>query len=185
MLERLARHTGFPLVCLIASVTGLVLMSACGGGGGTGPTTTPTTTLPPPPPPQVVLEGSFNLPVDFVTGGYFTTDRAGTIVATVDYTFATSRILVWIARGQCTFEQFSAEQCTYAATSFAGPDPRSVSVTGAAAGTYTLIVANSGPVDEAFSVQVVLTPSAASASDEAVSTPSRPGAWLGKRMPRR
>jgi hypothetical protein len=183
MLQRLARRTGF--LCLVLSATGLVLMSACGGGGSLT-TTTPPTTQPPPPPPQVVLEGSFALPVDFVTGGFFTTDRAGTIVATVDYTFATSQIVVWIARGQCTFEQFSADQCTYAATSFAGGDPRTVSITGAAAGTYTLIVFNAGPADEAFSVQVVLTPSAASASDEsAFRTPVRPSGWFLRRLPHR
>ena len=175
MSERLTRRMG--LLCVVLAATGLMLMSACGGGGSTGPTTTTTTTLPPPPAPRVVLEGSFALPVEFVTGGYFTTDRAGTIVATVDYTFATSQIVVWIARGECTFEQFSADQCTYAATSFAGGDPRVVSVTGAAAGTYTLIVFNAGPADEAFSVQVVLTPSAASASNESVSSPARPSEW--------
>jgi hypothetical protein len=160
------------------------MMPACGGGGGgTTPTTTPPTTQPPPPPPQVVLSGNFTLPVDFVTGGFFTTTRAGALVATIDYTFATSQIVVLIARGECTFEQLTADTCTYAATSFSGPDPRSVTVPSAAAGTYTLIVANLGPADEAFSVQVVLTPSAAAASGQAAVVTPVPRFWRGKRTP--
>jgi hypothetical protein len=66
------------------------------------------------------------------------------------------------------------------ATSFAGGDPRTVTVTGAAAGRYTLIVFNGGPDDEAFNVQVVLTPSAAAASSDAAVVTPVPGSWLGK-----
>jgi hypothetical protein len=131
----------------------------------------------------VVRSGSFDLPVDFVAGSFFTTDRAGTIVATVDYTFANSDILVWIARGECTFEQFVDDTCTYAATSFSGGDPRSVAVAGAAAGTCTLIVYNGGPADEAFSVQVVLTPSAATVGNPSAGVAKRvnlESAWRGR-----
>jgi len=71
-------------------------------------------------------------------------------------------IIVWVARGDCTAEQFEAEQCTYAATSFTGGKPRKVSVTGAPAGTYTLIVGNLGPDDDSIAFQVVLTPTASS-----------------------
>ena len=104
------------------------------------------------------------LPAGFAFGEFFTTDRAGTIDAMVDYTFATSPMVVWIARGQCTAGQFGAGTCDYAATSFAGARPRRVSVTNAAAGTYTLIVGNGASVDESISYQVVLSPSAAGAA---------------------
>jgi len=162
-----------------------MLMPGC-GSSSSGPSTTPTTTLPTPPPPEVVLEGNFNLPVDFVTGGFLTTTRTGTIVATVDYTFANSEILVWIAQGRCDFDQFINDTCTFAATSFGGGDPRVVSVTGAVAGQYTLIVYNGGPADEAFSVQVVHTASAASASSEAaVVSRGKQGSWRGRRALRR
>jgi hypothetical protein len=172
------------LICLLVAATGLSLLSGCGGES-----TTPTvvTTPPPtPPPPRVVLQGNRNLDVNFAFGEYFTTDRAGTLEAIVDHTFANSLILVWIARDQCTAELFDAEQCNYAATSFAGSKPRRVSFTGAAAGTYTLIVGNGGPQAEAVSYQVVLTPSASSASTRTgESLPTSQRGWFGVRLPQR
>jgi hypothetical protein len=78
------------------------------------------------------------------------------------------------------------EQCAFAATSFAGAKPRKISVTGAAAGTYTLIVGNAGPNDEAISYQVVLAPSASAASAGAtLPAPVHSGQWSLKRTPRR
>jgi hypothetical protein len=96
-------------------------------------------------------------------GHFFTIDRAGVIDATVDYTYADSNIGILITSGQCTFELLDADQCNVVADSFVGAKPRRVSVTGAAAGDYTLVVANGGPHDEGLSYQVVLTASAASA----------------------
>jgi hypothetical protein len=122
---------------------------------------------------RVVLEGSESLAVDFAFLRLFTTDRSGIIDATVDYTRAASQIIIWIAKGQCTGEQFEAERCTYVATSFAGEKPRKVSVTGAAAGEYTLIVGNLGPDDEQVSFRTVLTSTGASASQSV--TTSSPG----------
>lgn len=179
------RHSQRPaLACLFVAVTGLSVLSGCGGDS-----TTPTvvsTPAPTPPPPQTVLQGSQSLDVDFAFGQSFTTDRAGTLEAVIDYTFANSLILVWIARGQCTAEQFSAEQCNYGATSFAGAKPRRVSLTGATAGTYTLIVGNGGPQAESLSYQVVLTPSASAASTRTgESLPAGTRGWSGVRLPRR
>ena len=146
----------------LAGAAALSLLTAC-GGSSSSTSATPPTTQATPPPPVVVSQGSTALEVDFVTGTYFTTGRAGTLDATVDYTYADSFLVVWIARGQCTAELFDADQCDFAATSFTGSKPRRVSVTGAAAGTYTLIAANGGPRDESISYQVVLTPTVASA----------------------
>jgi hypothetical protein len=115
--------------------------------------------------------------VNFVTGAFFTTDRMGTIDATVDYTFIDSRIVVWIARGRCTPEQFNANSCDFAATSFTGSKPRRVSVTAAAPGTYTFIVGNAGPRDESFSYQIVHTPTVAAAPGGVTSTSRSAPAW--------
>jgi hypothetical protein len=121
---------------------------------------------------RVVLEGSESLAVDFAFARLFTTDRSGVIDATVDYTRAASQIIIWIAKGQCTAEQFEADRCTYAATSFAGEKPRKVSVTGAAAGEYTLIVGNLGPDDEQVSFRTVLTSTGTAAVSQAATTSS-------------
>jgi hypothetical protein len=113
----------------------------------------------------VVAERSgVSIAVGFGYGTYFDTSATGTIDATVDYTHADSSVLVWIAKGQCTGEQWVANQCTYVATSFSGGKPRKVTATGQTAGTYTLIVGNLGPKDEAVSMQVVFTQASAGGS---------------------
>lgn len=77
---------------------------------------------------------------------------------TVDWTFADNTIHVWVARGQCTFDQFEADTCEYVTQSLASrPKPRVLSMPSAAPGVYTLIVANWGPRDESVSYQIVLT----------------------------
>jgi hypothetical protein len=101
---------------------------------------------------------------------------------TVDYTFADSLLLILIARGQCTAEQFSAEQCDFAATSFTGSKPRRVSVTGAAPGTYTFIVGNAGPRDESISYQIVLTPTVAGTPVRSEAASSARGGWTTHRQ---
>jgi hypothetical protein len=171
-------RTASPLLCAIAAALGLAVLPSCDGDGNNVPT--PVTTQPPPPPPRVVHDGSYQVPSGFAFGDYFSTDRTGTLEAVIDYTFPASVILVWIARGQCTAELWEADQCTYAATSFAGGKPRRVSVAGATAGTYTLVLANFGDQDEAVSFQVILTPTAAAAAAaEAPVTATRPG-WFGR-----
>lgn len=157
-------------------VAGLLLAIACGGSDRptTPSTTTPPTTLPP---PSVVLQNSYPIPAGFAYGQTFTTSRAGTLDATIDYTYATNQIVVWMARGNCTVQLFQANQCDFAATSFAGSKPRKVSVTGTSAGTFTLIVGNFGTQDESVSYQVVLTPTA-SAGTPAAAIRALPGAYL-------
>jgi hypothetical protein len=154
----------------------LGLALACGGSDGptTPPTTTPPTTLPA---PSVILQGSQSIEAFYLWAWDFTTSRAGTIDITIDYTYTSNVILVWVARGTCTWEQFDAEQCTYAATSFTGGKPRKVSVTGAAAGAYTLLVGNVGPDDDSIAFQVVLTP-ATSASGVGASIRKGSGGFL-------
>jgi hypothetical protein len=165
------------VVPVAAAAAALALAIACGGGDGsptTPVTTTPTTTLPP---PSVVLQNSYPIPAYYIYGEYFTTSRTGTIDATIDYTYATNQIVVWIARGSCTADLFVANQCDYAATSFAGSKPRKVSVTGATAGTFTLLMGNFGPEDDSVSYQVVLTPTA-SAGGPGATIRALPGSYL-------
>lgn len=157
-----------------AAAAALALVIACGGGDGsptTPVTTTPTTTLPP---PSVVLQDSHSIEASWLYWWYFTTSRTGTIDATIDYTYVTNQIVVWIAKGSCPGESLAANQCDIAATSFAGSKPRKVSVTGAAAGSYTLLIGNAGPQDDSVSFQVVLTPTA-SAGGQTVTIRVVPG----------
>jgi hypothetical protein len=161
------RNTRTPRGRALAVAAAVLLLAGCGGDSSTTPTTTPPTTLPA---PRVVLDGKWAIPRNQVQWGAFTTDQPGTLDATIDYTLATDTIVVWLARGTCDVDTFLAQQCQYAATSFAGPKPRKISVTAAAAGTYTLIVWNVGPNDERIAFQVVLT-----ATAPASLTPPKPG----------
>jgi hypothetical protein len=148
---------------VLALATVAIGLTGCDGNGPCGNPaaicTPPPTTLPPAPVKTVLKEGSIgSLPVDYVAGQYFSTSATGTIDVTVDWTFAENTVHVWLAKGQCSFEQFEADTCQYATQSLVSrPKPRVLSVPAAAAGNYTLIVANWGPKDESLSYQIVLT----------------------------
>ncbi len=167
------------------AVLALVCLSGCGGGDSSvTSSSTPTTTRPTPRPPEVVLQAGFALPSDYIAGAYFDISATGTIEATVDYTFADTTLLVWLAKGTCTGDQFEADQCVWVATSFAGSKPRKVSATNQPAGRYTLVVGNASEKDESLSVQVMFT-AAASAAAQVTAAARRPAAggmvWLRKR----
>jgi hypothetical protein len=147
------------LACLLAALPG------CGGGGSPN---TPTT-LPPAPVTTVITQGTFHLGnpatalgsgqicdlLDFVP---FTTSVTGTLGATVNWSHATNDVDVFIERGTCTCNAAVAGQCDDVASSQSTTaKPEILTVSGFAAGTYTLVVANSGPGSEAGSYQVVLT----------------------------
>jgi hypothetical protein len=139
------------------------LTTALAGCGGSSTTPTPTSTpTPTPPPPQVVFQVTgFSVPAGFAAGGSFTTSRAGALDATVDWTFATNDIDVFIGQGSCDENTFGTSQCPIlAAAQSATAKPETIHLASAAAGTYTIVVANFGATDESASLQVVLTASA-------------------------
>ena len=174
------RSTRFGSLALLLATA--VALSACGESGSTtGSSSVVTTTPPPAPVKTVVTEGSIDsLPMNFASGRYFSTSATGTIDLTVDWTYTEDTIYVWLAKGQCTFEQFDAGTCNFLTSSLTrGAKPRLLSVPSAAAGTYTLIIGNLGPRDEAAAYQVVLTSvSGASMSTRDLSSSQLPG-FLG------
>jgi hypothetical protein len=149
------------LACLLAGML-TAWLTACGGGNDVTPPPPPTPT--PPPPPKVVAQGGQSVEVGYAYGVYFNVDATGTLDVTVDYTFSDSLMLVWLAKGRCTEEQFAADQCTYVTTSYSGGKPRTFSASTQPAGTYTLIVGNLGPKDESISYMVVFAQSSAGGS---------------------
>jgi hypothetical protein len=142
----------------ILALVALALLPACGSDSSpTPPSTTPPTTLPPPT-QTVVASGSGALPV--LTAGFvpFTTATAGHIDVTVDWTFATNDVDVYLVRGECTFEEFVSLLCSIVSFSESTTaKPERLSYSGATAGVYHLVVANFGPADESVAFQVVLT----------------------------
>jgi hypothetical protein len=166
--ERCSRAPGFALL-----LGAIVALSAC--GGPTAPSSDPSPTPSPTAVQTVVMQASIDsLPVDYVAGQYFSTSAAGTLDVTVDWTFTEDTLYVWLAKGQCTFEQFGSDACEYLTQSLAPrPKPGVLSVPGLAAGPYTLIVGNLGPRDESVSYQVVLTSTGAVRRTNAASGESR------------
>jgi len=118
-----------------------------------------------------VAQGNDSLKANQVGRLPFTTSRTGALDATVDWSSATNDVDVALVRGDCSFEQFTAQQCTVLAFSVSlTAKPEKVRVDNAAAGSYTLFIENTGPGDERLGYQVVLTPSATGATPPSASS---------------
>ena len=148
--------------------SGVLILSlvACGGDDA-NPTAplSPETPPPPPPPPSVVSQGvGLSLEAQFLGRVVFTTTRAGTLQATVDWTFDENDVDVGIFAGDCSFDQFMNAQCQIIAISGSTTAKPERVQGAAAAGSYTLFIENTGPGDETLSYQVVLTPDATATS---------------------
>jgi hypothetical protein len=88
----------------------------------------------------------------------FTVPRQGDIRATVDWTFATNDIDIYIVpRDNCGLEAFNARTCDFLAISQTTAKPETVRVTALPAGDYDLLVANFGDDTDSLSWQIVLT----------------------------
>jgi uncharacterized protein YfaP (DUF2135 family) len=134
----------------------------------------------------VVVQGGDTLEAEVAGRLPFTTTRAGSLQATVDWTYATNDLDVAIVQGDCSFEQAAAGQCTVLAISVSTTaKPERITVNSAAAGTYTLFIENTGPGDESISFQVVLTPSATGAVSPTASSRSAHALSLGQKRPSR
>ena len=151
-------------VSLLPFVAALVIViPGCGGGSSsTAPTTVPVPTPTPAPVSRVVAEGSFSgLGVRVLASVTpFTTTATGTLAVTVDWTFDSNDVDIYLTRGTdpCTVDDFNSGQCQFVGSSESfTAKPEKVSATGATSGPYTLYIGNRGPTEKAVSYQVVLT----------------------------
>jgi hypothetical protein len=144
------------------------------GCGGSSSPSSPTAVATPEPCTQTTLlqqsgiitsSTLFSLPVTVAT--------AGRLDLTVDWTFATNPVGLYLVQGSCTLDQFNARTCTYLlrVETSAKPKKASVSVT---PGTYSMLVANFGPQQDSGVAQAVLS----SATCPAV--PAAPSAGLAE-----
>ncbi len=145
---RVGRLVGGALVC--------AQLVACGGSSPTTPSVTATPT--PAPVTDVLLQGSLTTMDVLVlyTVGSFTTTATGRLEVTVDWTFATNNVDVYVSRGTCTLDQVNQRTCPFATVSESPTaKPEKLVVSSLEPGTYTLMVGNRGPAAEAGSYQVV------------------------------
>jgi hypothetical protein len=132
---------------------------------------------------QVVSQGAFSLEAGFVGLLPFSTGLSGSLEVVVDWTFATNDVDVALVRGNCSFEQFEAQQCPVLAFSLSTTaKPERIRADGAAAGAYTLFVENTGPDDESLSYQIILTSTGTGFHASRVPAPER--GFEFKRKPR-
>jgi hypothetical protein len=128
----------------------LLFVSAVGVGCGSSPTD-------PSPTRQTVAEGSQSgIPPYSNDQGVFliviTTQVAGTLEGTVDWTLASNNIaLVW-GQGDCRANL----DCSPLAQTSTTQKPKNLVLQNAQPGTYTLIVLNMGTTNESISYRVVL-----------------------------
>lgn len=140
-------------------LAGAIALAAC--GGGTDPTPVPSPT-PRPPVSETIVIFADSGPVPAESGGYidFTIPSAGTVEATVDWTFASSQVAIAMTTAACDdFEAAFLGQCSQIGTPNLSRTmkPKTVSGTVAQATTGRLWLANFAPVDESMAVQITLT----------------------------
>lgn len=147
-----------PAVAIGAMVGSLLAFGGCGGSNS--PTAVPAVTIPPAPASTVLAEGSrSNLGANILLGlDPFTTNANGTLDVTVDWTFVTNNVQIYLADGPCSVEQFNSYDCAIAGRSESlTAKPERLQLTNLRAGTYSLLIDNRGPTVESVSFQIVFT----------------------------
>ena len=140
-------------------LAGAITLSACGGGTDPTPIPSPTPT-PPPIRETVVIYGDDGLvPADTAIAVEFAIPSAGTVEATVDWTFASSDVWVALTTNACNdFAQAFLGQCSSIGIPNRGSSkPKTVSGSVAQGGTGRLWIANFATVDESMALQITLT----------------------------
>lgn len=151
------KHPVATMACLPILLVGL---SACGGGESKNPVVVSTPTPPPPPVTRVIDQESFALEALTLGTEVFTTTTTGTLGITVDWTFASSDVDIFLVRGNdpCTLEMFLGGTCPFLATEESlTMKPEKLTVPNVTAGTYTLYIANFSEDDESLACQITLT----------------------------
>ena len=133
----------------------IVPLPGCGGSdspSNPGPIPTPT----PAPQRTLIVEGSqSNLP-PASTGAYFaqvvqiTGTGAGTLEATVDWTFPSNPVALAWGQGDCLQDP----NCPLLVQDTTNAKPKRITATNLAPGTYSLVVLNFGTTNESISFQV-------------------------------
>ena len=195
MSARNQREFGLAAFASVALAAALILPGCGGGGGGgcgenpTGPSCGPSPSpTPPPAVTRVISQGSGSLGRRTVGPVVFTTTATGSVGITVDWTFATNDVDIFVARGAdpCTLETFNNRTCGFVASEESpSMKPEKLTVPGVAPGTYTLYVGNYGETDESVAYQVTLTSASGTSVSWAGATVTRSAAkgTMGRLLP--
>ncbi len=147
-------------------ICGILALPGCGGSDKV--TTPPTPTPTPGPVRSLVTRGTAMIsgPDDRFTyfrAVPFTTQVAGTVEITVDWTFPTNTLWIFVSSGVCTVQQFQSCpgagcECPFLVSSETStPKPRVLTLPSTAAGSRSLFIWNLGPREESVDFQIYLT----------------------------
>ena len=143
---------------LCAALALAALLPAC--GSDSSPTTTTPTTTQPPCTQTVVLQQSVTGLGSFIVVYLpLTTATTGRLDVTLDWTFASTPIAMYLVRGACSIDELNARTCDFVMRleATATPKPHRLSASNVAAGRFDLIIGNAGDEEEAVSAQVVVS----------------------------
>lgn len=139
----------------LAAVIGL---TACGGGSSSP--TTPAVTTPPAPVRSVIGNFTFSLgPIGLAQPVEVTVTGSGTIDATVQWTFASNDVDLFLTDRNCNATQYlQLANCNILARADSFTNKPEVIRVTASTGVYRLFVYNDGPGSEAGTLVVGFTP---------------------------
>jgi hypothetical protein len=149
------------IVSSLAALAFAMALAAC-GSKDTITTPTPTPTPTPPPAPVTLSRGDLTPQAHHFYDLPITTTVAGTLSVQVNWTFSSDVMLVAIASSSCTVAAFQGNACTFLVidTGPSATPSKTVTLPGAAVGSYMVIIDNRGPADESLNYVVALQPSA-------------------------
>jgi hypothetical protein len=142
-------------------------LSVGGCGNSAPPPNAPSS--PSPVPTTTVLQQGTCTDVgvnDLCTITPITTNQAGTLKFTVDWTFPQDSIQIFVSGPPCSLSEINGGLCQILASTPAetAPKPAVLTIDDAAPGVYTLYAGNRGPKKEAFSFQETFTTTTTAAS---------------------
>lgn len=132
-----------PLILLGAGAAAAGIAVAAGGGGSSGakaPTATPATPATPAP-PQVLVQTSWTGLAQSANRAFdFSTPAAGTLRITVNWTFTTSDVDVYLTTPTCTTSFSPSGICTVLASAELFAKPEVINTSVSSGGNYRVIV---------------------------------------------
>jgi hypothetical protein len=148
----------------LISVVSLGVLVACSSDSGNVNKSGPI--------PQTVAQGNFSIDAPGPDHVHFwavnvTNSVSGSWQATVDWTYPTNELWMYVSAGICTADQFALPECpdqaacpcTFTVRSeVATPKPRVLNIAGSASGTRTVFILNWGPREDGGVYSVMLTP---------------------------
>lgn len=171
---------------MLLGVLAATTLCACGGSSSspTSPTTAAVVPATRPCSQSVLFQNSGSIPANTVlTMGIGAPLENARLDVTVDWTFTSNRVGVYVAQGACDLARFNARNCNFIISAEPGPKPLKASGNVTAATPYSLFVANFGDRDDSGAIQLVLSMGACAPASASATLRLPDGASVGDLLP--